>query len=196
MDRIAVGRAHRVLPWGARAMIIGLIVLALVLRTWMGLLLLGGYYLALRRLTPRGKVVPEEVEDEVQRELDSELLEDLVVDGLFVARAGVIKRLAEEVKLKFGGTPKLTDANRLVAARYILDVMESNGITRKVDQCKLMYKVRALVFTRLAHEREESQWLNSAAACASHDDGAGWLHLTVEWWGWFLKGFGLTGRDE
>lgn len=79
-----------------------------------------------------------------------------VVDGKLVSKVGVALRLAREVKIKFGGTPSLNEANRLLAARYIQDVMDDHGITRKIDRARIMYRVRAIVFTPLSEEIEEA----------------------------------------
>lgn len=84
---------------------------------------------------------------------------DIAVDikGGLNVRHGVALRLAREVKLRFGGTPSNTEANRLVAARYIQDAMTEHGITRKIDCAKMMYKVRAIVFTPLDEEIDEAR---------------------------------------
>jgi hypothetical protein len=106
------------------------------------------------------------------------------VKTVHTQRIGVALRLAKEVKLRFGGTPKLSEANRLLAARYIDEALTEHGVTRKIDRAKLMYKIRALVFTRLQEEQEEDQWLNSEAAQGSHDKGTGWRsHNPLTWWG-------------
>lgn len=83
------------------------------------------------------------------------------VDGRLLRRVGVALRLAREVKLRFGGTPTATEANRLLASRYIQDAMEEHGITRKLDKAKVMYRARALVFIPLGEEIEEAQVTNS-----------------------------------
>lgn len=123
------------------------------------------------------KIVPQYCEDEVLQELvadpDNDVVDD---DGNLTRRVGVSLRLAKEVKLRFGGTPQLTEANRLLAARYIDEALVEHGVTRRLDRAQMMFKIRALVFTKLAEERLEDQWLNSQAAVNSHERGTGWGH--------------------
>lgn len=158
----------------------------------LGCFRLAGSYaeLAYLRSTKQEKVVPRAVELEVSTELAGDD-EGPVVDehGTVLRRVGACLRIAKEVKLRFGGTPKLSEANKLLAARYIDEALVEHGVTRKIDRAKMMYKIRALVFTRLREEREEDQWTNSATAAESHDGASGWgrllydtvLGLTVPW---------------
>jgi hypothetical protein len=127
----------------------------------------------LRRRLPTFKEVPLAINAEVASELASDLEDIEFVDGRVVNKVGVAMRLAREVKLRFGGTPSLTDANLLVAMRHIESVFEDNNI-RKVDRLKLVYKVRALVFVRSRDEMVEDQWRNSRAALEQHDMAVGW----------------------
>lgn len=138
------------------------------------------------------KQVPQHVERVAEALIGADDDEDMVdEEGRLRNRVGVALRLAKEVKLRFGGTPQLTEANRLVAARYIQDAMTDAGITRKVDQNRLLYRVRALVFTRLAEEREEEQLLNSATLMREHNAGTGWYNIARSvWWlpAWLSNG--------
>lgn len=129
-------------------------------------------------------VVPAYVERAATAEVNADDDVDLVDhEGKLTQRVGASLRIAKEVKLRFGGTPKLTEANRLVAARFIDEALIEHGVTRKLDRARMMYRVRALVFTRLAEEREENQWLNSRTLQDQHDAGSGWVSLVdVEGW--------------
>lgn len=153
------------------------------MEVFIGCLRLAGSYaeLAYLRAVKPGKVVPRAVELEIGAELsaDDELP---IVDehGNLLGRVGACLRLAKEVKLRFGGTPKLSEANKLLAARYIDEALVEHGVTRKIDRAKMMYKIRALVFTRLREEREEDQWTNSATAHASHAGAEGWGRLLCD----------------
>ncbi len=133
------------------------------------------------------KEVPREIEAWVQEELDSVHLpddEDPVADlsGEVSRKPGVILRLAEEVRLRFNGTPALTQSNLMLAGRYIREVLEGSKV-RTTDRPRVFYKIRALVFTRSHYEREADQILNSKAALKAHDDGTGWGSVK---WGWGL----------
>lgn len=124
---------------------------------------------------PGRKVVPNHVERSVWAELSADEDVDLVdEDGKLTRRAGASLRIAKEVKLRFGGTPRLTEANRMLAARYIDEALIEHGVTRKLDRARMLYRIRALVFTRLAEDMEEDQWLNSANTQRSHANGTGW----------------------
>jgi len=93
---------------------------------------------------------------DINQELHAD--EDVEIEiqgGRIVGRAGVAMRLAMEVKGRFGGTPDLTNDNRLLAARYIQDAMEQHGAIRKSDMARLMFKVRALVFIPCQEEIDE-----------------------------------------
>lgn len=136
---------------------------------------------------PARKVVPKHVERSVWAELSADEDTDLVdEDGNLTRRAGVSLRIAKEVKLRFGGTPRLTEANRMLAARYIDEALVEHGVTRKLDRARMLYRIRALVFTRLAEEMEEDQWLNSAASQRTHDSGTGWASFDEDpdWLAW------------
>lgn len=124
------------------------------------------------------KVVDKCIEAIVSAELLANPLGVDIVDGNgnLTRRVGSSLRVAHEVKLRFGGTPALTEANKLLAARYIDEALVEHGVTRKIDRALMMYKVRALVFTRLAGEKCEDMFLNSRAAMTSHDDADGWHH--------------------
>ncbi len=139
-----------------------------------------------RRRTP-WKMVPRKVEEVASALLSDESIDELerIVDedGRPLRRIGVPLRLANEVKLRFGGTPELTEANRLVAARYIREAMEAAGITRKTDQWNLLPTVRALVFTKLAKERFEDQLLNSKVLQGEHNNASGWWTDGTSWGG-------------
>lgn len=97
-------------------------------------------------------------------------------EGKLVMRVGAALRIAREVKVRFGGTPKYTEANWLLAARYITDACESNLITRKVDQWTMLTKARPIVFTRLPEEAEEMRWVNSKYASDLNEDAEGWCN--------------------
>lgn len=120
------------------------------------------------------RCVPNAVESAIRAELESEY-EGAIVDddGKIVRRVGVAMVIAKEVKIKFGGTPKYNEANRLLAARYIDDALIEAGV-RKYDRARIFCRIRALVFTKLAEEREEDQWINSRTLCEEHDAGSGW----------------------
>lgn len=141
------------------------------------------------------KLVPQHVEIQVaaalaandEEEVVTAVLGPATADGAAPApmvsgRVGVALRLAKEVKLRFGGTPRLSEANKLVAARYIEEALVEHGVTRKIDRAKLLYKVRALVFTRLEDEGLEDMWLNSQVAQESHAMGTGWA--SAKPWSW------------
>lgn len=130
---------------------------------------------ALLKLWANPKVVPEEVERDVRRELSSEYDGDIVdAAGNIVIRVGAALRIAKIVKLKFGGTPSYSAANKLLAARYINTLLEDANV-RVEDRTRILYRVRALVFTKLKEEMEEDQWTNSAAAGANNRDSTGWF---------------------
>lgn len=150
-------------------------------------LILLGLCLALvlcwRNLKTQGtkRPVPARVEREVAQTLRADPYTELVVGDRGELRLdggikyGVALRLALEVKHEMGGiTPSYTDANRMVVTRRIDDVMTAHGVTRRIDRALMAPKIRALVFTRLAGEREEAQWVNSLAAQTSHNDVKGW----------------------
>lgn len=154
-----------------------------------------GFSLALslcwRYLRTQGekRPVPAHVEREVSRTLRADPYTELEVgeEGelrlVGNTRYGVALRLALEVKHEMGGiTPSYTDANRMVVTRRIDDVMTAHGVTRRIDRALMAPKIRALVFTRLAGEREEAQWVNSRAAQSSHND--------VKGWGAYVRGVG------
>lgn len=170
----------------------------LLLVTWTIIVAVVGAWLAsLATITARGhKLVPGAVEMAVAEELDGDDETSYVTaDGHLLRRVGAALRIAKEVKLRFGGTPKYNEANRLLAARYIDEALTEHGVTRKIDRAKLMYRIRALVFTRLAEEREEDQWLNSETAIRSHRDGTGWCSEVWYWWmGLRLYKWGRTQR--
>lgn len=136
--------------------------------------------------------VPARVEREVSQTLRADPYTELEVGDegeLRLARNtrhGVALRLALEVKHEMGGiTPSYTDANRMVVTRRIDDVMTAHGVTRRIDRALMAPKIRALVFTRLAGEREEAQWVNSQAAQSSHNDVRGWGAYVMGVGAWF-----------
>lgn len=126
------------------------------------------------------KIVPYVIEQDVRDEMGGDDEVDLVDgEGNLTHRVGASLRVAKEVKLRFGGTPKYSEANKLLAARYIDEALTEHGVTRKIDRARMMYKIRALVFTRLKEEREEDQWVNSTAAQDSHEYGTGWATRAI-----------------
>lgn len=154
---------------------------------WLGV---AGRFRELHRVRQlRDRRVPEHIEEQVARETMADCdfggagipVDD---DGKLTMRVGVALRIAKEVKLRFGGTPKYTEANWLLAARYVADACAKHRITRELDQWTVLCKARPLVFTRLYDERVEQQWLNSQSALHSHDLGSGWHSngLRGTWW--------------
>lgn len=138
------------------------------------------------------RTVPARVEREVAQTLRADPYTGLDVGEhgeLRLARNtryGVALRLALEVKHEMGGiTPSYTDANRMVVTRRIDDVMTAHGVTRRIDRALMAPKIRALVFTRLAGEREEAQWVNSQAAQSSHNAVKGWGAYVRDVGAWF-----------
>lgn len=128
------------------------------------------------------KIVPREIEEWVESEASAD--QDVAVltgdTDAVSEKPGVCMRIAEEVRMRFGMTPQLTQSNLLLAGRYIRDALEDSRV-RKVDRPKVFYKIRALVFTRSRYEMEEDQILNSASATKRHSDGTGWA--SVVWKG-------------
>ncbi len=133
------------------------------------------------------KVIPREIEQWVKDEADAAFDDGAIADpsGVLLEKPGVVTRLAEEVRLRFNGTPSLTQSNLMLAGRYIREVLEGSKV-RHVDRPKIFYKIRALVFTRSHYEREADQILNSAAALKAHDDGTGWGSVS---WSWGVPAF-------
>lgn len=129
------------------------------------------------------KEVSEHVEAWVAEELTTEPDAEPVTEdeGKFHDRPGIYRRMAEEVQLRFNGTPTLSRSNLLLAGRYINELLEASTV-RKVDRPRVFYKVRALVFTRSTHEAFGDMVLNSRFAQEQHADGEGWGYLT--WLGW------------
>lgn len=126
-------------------------------------------------LGPSGRrVVPAHVEAAVRDEVAATDDAPLVVDGVLQFRIGVALRIAREVKMRFGGTPKDTEANRLLCARYVADACADNGITRKVDQWAVLCKARPLVFVPLREEALSAQWNGSSTLRQMRDDASGW----------------------
>jgi hypothetical protein len=112
-----------------------------------------------------------EVTGDMIEEIEGETLES--GDMKLKEKVGTARLISAMVKLRFGGTPKLTEANKLVAGRYITEFLEESRV-RKCDRPKVFYKARALVFIRSAEEREEDMIVNSALGMDTHDDGTGW----------------------
>jgi len=142
------------------------------------------------------KRVPHQIEKWTSEELAAQPDDQPEVDpeGALNERPGLIRRMAEEIQVtRFRGTPELTRSNLLVAGRYIDELLERSTV-RKVDRPRVFYKVRALVFTRMANEREGDQILNSRAAQKEHFAGTGWGYLG--WVGWLplLKSRAVTAQ--
>lgn len=120
---------------------------------------------AVRYLRGRPPIVPaaDEAKFRLWQGEDDEAPVRVLPDGSLFDRMGVCLRLAKEVKLRFGGTPSRSPANKLLAARYIKDAFDAHGVTRELDRAKLMYKVRALVFLPSPEEIEEAKFMASYA---------------------------------
>ncbi len=133
-----------------------------------------GLAVGLKWITKPGRL-PMRISRLVQDELMADSDVDFeVVDGRLVGRMGVCRRLALEVKGRFGGTPKLTEDNRLLAARYIMDAMEQHGAIRKSDMVRLMFRTRALVFIPFDEEIEELQMAHTSAARHNVTEYSSW----------------------
>lgn len=133
------------------------------------------------------KQVPASVDSELYEEMHAGEVDLDVVDGKLVRRVGAALRVAREVKQRFGGTPDLNKANWVLAARYIQDVCVNHGVTRAVDQWHMTCRARPIVFTPLAEEHLENQFLNCDTAFEGVDGVQGWVSVSRTWWSWGVR---------
>lgn len=132
-------------------------------------------WVAFRAFAP-GKAAPARVERWLREEARwaDDVTPEVDENGRLVMRIGVAARIAREVKMRFGGIPSPTEANRLLCARYIADACADHGITRKVDQYRVLTRARPLVFLPLADDVFEVQLENSGEAQRMRADYVGW----------------------